>query len=338
MQIRSGLLCVVTLLFAGCGDDGSPSDTELSGEFQAGRVSGLRYVTPTRSGVTDSNGTFKYLAGESVTFSVGAIALGHAPGAAQITPFTLAGMTPPTTELALRRELDRASRTTSNFVHAVNLMRLSLALDVDHDPANGIDLRGRDAALASATLNLIRPFPNLWTSREARARSHAQHAALAADRPFVSRARNRGAGARADELRLRLRLRRVFHPDYHLHSTTRMARWNPGASFDGLLSFGSSISYGYDALGRMTYSRNEQDIFSGSSSAKRSGTMIRMATPRRARTSSIRARMARSTRASSPISIPMRLPTSSVRRRSTTPITMEPSTGSRHSIRNSTRG
>ena len=50
MQFRAVLLCVGTLLFAGCGDDENPSAAELSGEFQAGGVSGLHYVTPTRSG------------------------------------------------------------------------------------------------------------------------------------------------------------------------------------------------------------------------------------------------------------------------------------------------
>ncbi|HEY6124762.1 MAG TPA: hypothetical protein VIV63_08930, partial [Steroidobacteraceae bacterium] len=144
------LIWAATLLLAGCGSGGDEDQTadELSGEFQAGGVSGLRYVTPTRSGVTDGAGTFKYLAGETVTFSVGGITLGHAPGSSGITPFTLAGMTPPTTEAALRRELDRASRTTSHFVRATNMMRLLLALVADSNPANGIDLRGRDAALA----------------------------------------------------------------------------------------------------------------------------------------------------------------------------------------------
>ncbi len=97
MQVRAVLLCVGTLLFAACGDDENSPAAELSGEFQAGGVSGLHYVTPTRSGTTDANGTFKYLAGEPVTFSVGAIQLGQAPGASRSTPFTLVGMTPPTT-------------------------------------------------------------------------------------------------------------------------------------------------------------------------------------------------------------------------------------------------
>lgn len=161
------LACTVALLTSGCGDDGeNPEAAELSGVFQAGGVAGLRYETPTRSGLTDSGGSFKYLAGESVSFSVGGIDLGHAPGAAQITPFTLAGLTPPTTEPSLRRELDRASRTTSNFVRAVNMTRLLLALDADHDPASGLDLRGRDAGLANARLVFDQTIPQFAAALE----------------------------------------------------------------------------------------------------------------------------------------------------------------------------
>ena len=66
------------LLAAGCGhDDGeSKGPAELSGVFQAGNVSGVRYSTPTRSGLTDWSGTFKYLPGETVAFSIGGIRLG----------------------------------------------------------------------------------------------------------------------------------------------------------------------------------------------------------------------------------------------------------------------
>jgi len=148
-------------LLVGCGGGGSNKSTqppELSGVFKAGNVIGLHYRTPTRDGVTDAMGTFKYLAGESVTFSVGAIELGSAPGAATISPFTLAGLTPPTTETALRRELDRASRTTSPFVRAVNIDRFLLALDADHDPANGIDVRAKSVALANASLDFNLPI------------------------------------------------------------------------------------------------------------------------------------------------------------------------------------
>jgi hypothetical protein len=151
-----GMSVALGVLLGGCGDhnDGTAKPTELSGILRAGEVGGVRYRTRTRTGLTDARGTFKYLRGETVTFSIGGIELGAVPGAAAITPFTLAGLTPPTTERTLRRELDKATRTTSNFVRALNIARLLLALDADGNPSNGIDARGRDSALATATLNI----------------------------------------------------------------------------------------------------------------------------------------------------------------------------------------
>jgi len=149
----------LVLLLAACSHNGGGSSkpSELAGVFKAGNVSGLGYRTPTREGVTDTQGTFKFLPGETVTFFVGGIELGAAPGAAEITPFTLAGMTPPTTEPALRRELDRATRTSGNFVRAINMARLLLALDADGNSTNGLDVSGRENALATATLNFEQP-------------------------------------------------------------------------------------------------------------------------------------------------------------------------------------
>lgn len=153
MKIWLGMALGAGLLVSGCGDGGGSDEApELSGVFQMGGIAGLHYVTPTRSGLTDAGGTFKYLSGESVTFSAAGIRLGEVPGADTINPFTLAGVTPPRTEAALRGELDRASRTTSAFVRATNITRFLIALDLDHDPANGIDLRGRIAPLTAASL------------------------------------------------------------------------------------------------------------------------------------------------------------------------------------------
>ena len=161
--LRSVIGVTLLLLLSACGNDGGDGEPaelpELSGVFQAGNVRGVHYRTQTRDGLTDASGTFKYLAGETVTFSVGAIRLGSAPAATTITPFTLAGLAPPTTELALRRELDRATRTTSAFVRAVNIQRFLLALDADHDPANGIDVRSRTSALANASLDFTLRIP-----------------------------------------------------------------------------------------------------------------------------------------------------------------------------------
>ena len=153
-------LVLLTLTLAGCvaggGDDeeapGGKKSGESSGVFQAG-IAGLGYSTPTGSGVTDAHGTFKYRNGESVRFTAGGIELGSAPGAASITTLTLAGTQAPTTEETLRTELDRATREPSPFRKALNMQQLLIALDVDHDPTNGIDVRGRAGLLAGAQVD-----------------------------------------------------------------------------------------------------------------------------------------------------------------------------------------
>ncbi len=153
MRRATGFMCF-GLALAGCGGSDKRPEPEASGVFEAGGAIGVHYATATRSGETDSAGTFKYLPGESVTFSLGAIELGSVPGAAAITPFTLAGVTPPTTEYALRRELDRATRNGTRFGRAINIQRLLMALDADHNPANGLSVGTQVGALANAEIDL----------------------------------------------------------------------------------------------------------------------------------------------------------------------------------------
>ena len=142
---------MLPLVLAGCGD-GKQAEPELTGRLQGGHVEGVEWRTPTRSGVTDSGGRFTYLPGEMVAFSLGATDLGSAPGSTDITLFTLAGLTPPTTERALRRELDRAMRGSTPFTRAMNLDLLLIALDADANPDNGIDVRNRGDALTGVAL------------------------------------------------------------------------------------------------------------------------------------------------------------------------------------------
>src|SRR5690349_408883 len=118
---------IFPFVIAGCGGSDDKPVAELTGKLQGGSIQGVAWRTPTRSGVTDAGGRFAYLPGESVTFSLGPIELGTAPGSSDMTLFTLAGVTPPTTERALRRELDRAMRTGTPFTHAINLDLLLLA-------------------------------------------------------------------------------------------------------------------------------------------------------------------------------------------------------------------
>ncbi|HEX5056676.1 MAG TPA: hypothetical protein VFX02_09280 [Gammaproteobacteria bacterium] len=159
---RSFILSLMALLFSAfitaCGGGGGGSNggnednTVRTGVFIDGPVQGLSYETPTQSGVTNADGEFEYINGETVTFSIGGIELGSAEGAAEINPFDLFGMTPPTTELALRLQLNTRNDVTG-FDRAANVAFLLVSLDNDNDPDNGIDLTGWDVDLASAELD-----------------------------------------------------------------------------------------------------------------------------------------------------------------------------------------
>ncbi len=106
------------------------------GYFSDGPVQGLNYKTPTQSGITDSQGKFEYLTGETVTFSIGEFVLGSAPGSEQMTPAHLVPVTggdkrgpaPP----------GDPQRVTNRIV--ANLARFVQSLDKDGNVENGITI------------------------------------------------------------------------------------------------------------------------------------------------------------------------------------------------------
>ncbi|WP_410631661.1 CocE/NonD family hydrolase [Amycolatopsis sp. cmx-4-83] len=93
----------------------------------AGPVAGLRFDTPTCSGVTDRAGRFQFRDGEIVTFSVGQVVVGVARGATRLT-------------LA-----DIVARVDGNIAKIAdpgltNIARFLLTLDEDGDSDTGITL------------------------------------------------------------------------------------------------------------------------------------------------------------------------------------------------------
>lgn len=69
---------------------GTPSGPSLQeGVFLDTAVEGIEYETATQSGVTDSNGTFKYHEGETITFSIADVVLGQAVTKSPMTPINL---------------------------------------------------------------------------------------------------------------------------------------------------------------------------------------------------------------------------------------------------------
>ena len=132
-KIRCRNICITFLsvfLLTACGGGSSPSDITppekmLQGIFVDSAVSNIRYRTETQNGVTDREGRFFYLEGETVIFSIGGIHLPSVTAKAQVTP------------------LDIFNSTDSTSTKVVNLSRLLQSLDADGDTTNGIRIHNQ---------------------------------------------------------------------------------------------------------------------------------------------------------------------------------------------------
>jgi len=122
------ILSYITFLTAcGAGDDYHPPQSlqpqpVQKGVFLDSAVEGLKYVTNTLSGTTDSEGTFEYRTNETIRFYIADIFIGQTTAQSQITP------------------VDLFSEITTDIAAPciTNLCRFLQALDNDNDPENGI--------------------------------------------------------------------------------------------------------------------------------------------------------------------------------------------------------
>jgi hypothetical protein len=143
---RSGALLAI-LLLAGCGGSSNPGTTEVypaqTGYFLDSAVGNVEYATATQQDRTSSDGAFRYISGEQVTFRLGALALPAVQGGPAITPIDIFG----TATNKARNEVNRP---------AFNLATLLISLDEDSDPANGLLLgAGAQAALEANDLSAL---------------------------------------------------------------------------------------------------------------------------------------------------------------------------------------
>lgn len=112
---------------------GGPSGDVLTGVFLDNAVAGLDYETATQSGVTDEEGTFRYQAGETVVFSIGAVVIGQTEGAPIVTPLNLV-----------------PGATDAAHPAVTRICRLLQGLDRDDDLRNGIRIPEEARGLAGA--------------------------------------------------------------------------------------------------------------------------------------------------------------------------------------------
>ncbi|MBM4783001.1 MAG: hypothetical protein GQE15_35425 [Archangiaceae bacterium] len=110
------------LVDAGVPSDGGPLQGVLlggEGPLPAPFV-GVRWVTPSASGITDAMGTFEYRPGESITFVVSDVAFRPAAGAPKLSPFKLV-----------------APGTCTSSAELEKALVLLLSLDADGQASNG---------------------------------------------------------------------------------------------------------------------------------------------------------------------------------------------------------
>jgi hypothetical protein len=259
MKPISLVVVISLLLLTACGGDGTQRPAEQTGTLHGGEIQGVEWRTPSRSGTTDASGRFNYLPGEAVTFSIGTVELGTAPGASDISLFTLAGVTPPTTERALRRQLDLAMSRSTPFTRAMNLDLLLIALDADGNPVNGLDVRNRASTLTGKSLDFDQTIGTFQASLYATVPSLVQriapyvpvvhlYASLGLHVPVHARTRVESQGSFALFPTIQTF---GYRADGSLESDA--ADWNADGSFE------SRTRYEYDPLGRLTHEEYAQD-------------------------------------------------------------------------------
>jgi hypothetical protein len=167
------LLLTLTACGGSGGGDGTTAtatETVSTGVFIDSAVEGLQYETATQSGTTNSLGEYDYLAGETVTFSIGGIVLGSTIAGPVVTPLSL---------------VSDATSATNPVV--TNIVRLLLSLDSDGDPDNGItissevttaandlavDFSEADLSADDGITNLLNNLPTLTLVSESVAQNH----------------------------------------------------------------------------------------------------------------------------------------------------------------------
>jgi len=142
-RLRKFSLAIPLLFLAACGGGGGSGtvvSAPLTGVFLDSAVSGVQYSTKnsagttTHSGTTDAQGAYQYEAGDTVTFSIGALVFPTVTATGTITPMTLAG---------------GGTDITANQ-QATNIARLLQSLDTNGNPNDGIAIPSGAAAAATA--------------------------------------------------------------------------------------------------------------------------------------------------------------------------------------------
>jgi len=121
-----------------------------TGQFTNIPVKGLSYITPTESGITNTQGKFTYRRAETIEFFIGGLSIGKDKAESLMDPFTM-------------------SQSYTHLESAKNIFRLLLSLDNDGDVSNGVDISAaveKDTENKLATLDLNKSAATFGSSNE----------------------------------------------------------------------------------------------------------------------------------------------------------------------------
>lgn len=132
----------ISFILAGCGtgSGGGGRATTATGILKDANVTGLSYRSGQEKGETGADGSFTYEVGNDVTFSIGGLVIGTAPGQPVITP------------------LDFVPASGVDTTAVQNIVRFLLWLDTDAIPSNGIEISQALREHAEATPSIWNPI------------------------------------------------------------------------------------------------------------------------------------------------------------------------------------
>ena len=127
-------LATATLLFTGCGGGGGgstpPADTTQTAYLIDSAVEGVTYTTPSRSGVTRSDGGFDYNPTDTtITFTIGSL---------KLADFNLSNLN--SDARVLPADLAGVDRNDTSHPNLLKLLRVFQALDENNNPSDGITI------------------------------------------------------------------------------------------------------------------------------------------------------------------------------------------------------
>lgn len=144
MQSKLVYLLVSLFLLTACSSEEN-ADIKTGVFKDSSAVAGLTYSTESQSGITNTNGQFKYKEGETIRFSLGNLTLGE--GVAAQSAITTLDIVP--SAMIYQKDADFVNyhfdsdsneANISGFLNSSNIMTLLQTLDADQDPNNGLEI------------------------------------------------------------------------------------------------------------------------------------------------------------------------------------------------------